>query len=318
MDFRSLSYFKVVAEELNFTRAAERLNMSQPPLSMQIKQLEEDLGVTLFIRGKRHLTLTPEGLLLKRRTDQLLDFTDKTRSELLGLKNNLAGTLHLGIVEGRAPYFVARWIAGFRDEFPLVDYSISNGSSDDVLEMLSRGNVDLAVVAAPYDTEHLDGINVGQEPWVAMIPNDHPLALRMGNSVSLADLKDEALIIPQRPSRVTAIQQWFRGVGVEPHVICRLSSYVNAIALVEQKVGICIFPQTTYTPNQHIVTKIITDPPRKNEYDLVWFRSQPPKGLAEEFIYYVKDFLEEDLLHSSRFHVKETEFSDFEEAPILD
>ena len=115
--------------------------------------------------------------------------------------------------------------------------------------MLSRGNVDLAVVAAPYDTEHLDGLCVGQEPWVAMIPNDHPLALRMGNSISLADLKDEALIIPQRASRVTAIRQWFHGVGVEPKIICKLSSYVNAIALVEQKVGICIFPQTTYTPN---------------------------------------------------------------------
>lgn len=318
MDFRSLTYFSAVAEELNFTRASEKLAMSQPPLSNAIKQLEDELGVTLFIRGKRHLTLTPEGLLLKKRASQLLELSEKTRTELLGLKNDIAGTLSLGLVEGRAPYLAARWITGFSEEFPNVDFSLANGGSDDVLEMLARGSVDLAVIAAPYDQEHLEGILVGEEPWVAIIPKDHPLAEDPSPFLPLKKLAEESLIIPQRPSRVAAIHQWFHQAGIDPHVLCRLSSYVDAVALVEQQAGICIFPQTTYTPNPHIVTKVITDPPRKNEYVLVWYRHQPPKGLAEEFVNYVTDFLEEDRLHSEKYAVKGTEFVVDPSAKLLD
>ena len=149
MDLRSLKYFVVVAQELNITRAAEKLNMSQPPLSNQIKALEEDLGVTLFIRGKRHLQLTEAGSLLLRRANQVLELTDKTRQELQEMQNGLSGTITIGMVEGRAPFLVSRWIAGFREEFPLVQFSLWNGSSDDVLERLYRGLVDRALLASP-------------------------------------------------------------------------------------------------------------------------------------------------------------------------
>ena len=120
MDFRSLKYFTVVAQELNFTRAAEKLNMSQPPLSNQIKSLEDDLGVQLFVRGKRHLQLTEAGSLLLHRTNQMLSLADKTRADLAHMENGLSGTISLGMVEGRAPYIAARFIAGFREEYPMV------------------------------------------------------------------------------------------------------------------------------------------------------------------------------------------------------
>ena len=113
MDFRTLQYFVTVAEELSFTRAAEKLNMSQPPLSNQIKAMEEDLGTTLFIRGKRHLKLTEEGNLLLARARQILEMADKTREDLAALGSELSGVIDLSIVEGRAPYLAARWIAGF-------------------------------------------------------------------------------------------------------------------------------------------------------------------------------------------------------------
>ena len=294
MDFRSLNYFRVVAEELNFTRAAERLNMSQPPLSLQIRTLEEELGVPLFIRGKRKLALTPEGLLLKRRTDQLLAFSEKTKRELREMKDELAGTLHLGLVEGRAPYLASRWIRDFRKKYPLVDYSLSNGSSDDVLEMLTRGFIDLAVIAAPYDEEHLEGVVAGREPWVAMIPRDHRLAGEPDAPIRLADLREEPLIIPQRPSRAEAILRYLRETGGEPKVLCRLSSYVDACALVEEKAGICIFPQTTYTPNPHFVTRVITEPDKQAAYVLVWYKHQPPRGLAAEFVRFVRELMKSD------------------------
>ena len=198
MELRTLRYFITVAQELNITRAAEKLNMSQPPLSNQIRGLEEELGAPLFIRGKRRLTLTAEGELLLRRARQLLDLEEKTQQELSAMQNGMSGTVNLGLVEGRAPYLAARWIAGFQEEFPLVRYSLWNGSSDDVLDRLHKGLADLAVIAAPYDTEHLEGFPVGREPWVAIIPKKHPLAQLPGDQIPLAQLAGQPLIVPTR------------------------------------------------------------------------------------------------------------------------
>ena len=170
MDLRTLRYFTVVAQERNITRAAEKLNMSQPPLSHQIRCLEEELGVQLFVRGKRRLELTDDGALLLRRAKQILELTEKTAQELRERRNQVSGTLYLGMVEGQAPYLAAGWIAGFRKRCPLVHYNLWNGSSDDVLDRLRQGLADLAIVAAPYDTERLEGFQVGEEPWAAILP----------------------------------------------------------------------------------------------------------------------------------------------------
>ncbi|MDD5931705.1 MAG: LysR family transcriptional regulator [Oscillospiraceae bacterium] len=309
MDFRNLQYFVTVAQELNFTRAAGKLQMSQPPLSNQIKALEEELGVQLFVRGKRHMTLTDAGVLLLQRAVQILEMGEKTRRDLASMGNELSGTICLGMVEGRAPYLAARWIAGFREEYPLVRYELWNGSSDDVLDQLHRGLADLAVIAAPYDEEHLDGFVVGREPWVAMISRRHPLADLPGTELPLSSLVGQPLIIPRRKSRVEAIRRWFAGIGAEPDILCEMSNYMDAVALAEQNVGISIFPQTTYTPNAHVVSKLITQPARQVEYVLVWERNQHLKtNLVREFTGYVRDFIEADLIHSPRFQVAEGEF----------
>lgn len=293
MELRTLHYFTVVARELNITRAAEKLNMSQPPLSNQIKSLEEELGVRLFVRGKRHLELTEEGALLLRRAVQILDLTDKTRQELASLRNGMTGTVYLSMVEGQAPFLAAKWIAGFREEFPLVRYNLWNGSSDDVLDRLRKGLADLAIIAAPYDTEHLEGFPVGHEPWAAMFHPDHPLARAEGDSVSLASLVGEPLIVPSRKSRIESIRRWFGEIGAEPRILCEMSNYMDAAALASQGVGVSIFPQTIGAPTELVVSKVVTQPSRQAEYILVWNKGHAPSGLTREFIHYIQDCLEE-------------------------
>lgn len=294
MELRTLRYFTVVAQELNITRAAEKLNMSQPPLSNQIKGLEEELGAQLLIRGKRHLELTEEGALLLRRALQIQELADKTRQEIASLREGMTGTVYLSMVEGRAPFLAARWIAGFREEFPRVRYSLWNGSSDDVLDRLRKGLADLAVIAAPYDTEHLEGFPVGREPWAAMLHPDHPLALRPGDTIPLSSLVGEPLIVPSRKSRVEAIRRWFGEIGAEPRILCEMSNYMDAAALTSQGVGVSIFPQTTGISNGLVVSKVVTQPARQAEYILVWNKGQAPSGLTREFIRYVQDCLEEN------------------------
>ena len=293
MELRTLHYFTVVARELNITRAAEKLNMSQPPLSNQIKALEEELGVQLFIRGKRHLELTEEGALLLRRAVQMQELADKTRQEIASLREGMTGTIYLSMVEGRAPFLAAQWIAGFREEFPLVRYNLWNGSSDDVLDRLHKGLADLAVIAAPYDTEHLEGFSVGQEPWAAMFHPDHPLAKEPGEAIPLSSLVGEPLIVPSRKSRIESIRRWFGEIGAEPQILCEMSNYMDAAALSSQGVGVSIFPQTVGVSNGLVVSKVVTQPARQAEYILVWNKGQAPSGLTREFIRYVQDYLEE-------------------------
>ena len=293
MDLKTLKYFAVVAEELNITRAAEKLRMSQPPLSNQIKALESELGTQLIIRGKRHLQLTDAGVLLYRRAVQILNMSEKAKQEIISLGTELSGLINIGVVEGRAPFFLARWIAGFQEEFPNVQYSLWNGSSDDVLDRMRAGLLDVAVIASPYDSEHLHGFAVGREPWVALMSKDHPLAKGSGNTIPLKALVNEPLIVPARKSRIEAIRSWFREVDAEPNIICEMSNYINAVALTERNVGISIFPQTTYTPNTLLVSKVITETERQIEYSLVWLKGRMLSELEHEFVDFVRDSVEE-------------------------
>lgn len=297
MDFRTLQYFVTVAEELNFTRAAEKLQMSQPPLSNSIKQLEDDLGVQLFIRGKRRLTLTEAGELLLRRSRQILELSDKTRQDLESLGNELTGQISIGMVEGRAPLYVAEWIREFSHEYPQVQYDLQNSDGDHILSLLSRGLIDIAVIARPYDHEHLEGIPVGREPWAAIMPVSHPLAKEPGSTIPLRKLSGVPLLVPTRASRQTAIQRWFASVGCEPHIIGSLSNYIDAAALAANNTAICIFPMTWHNQLAGVASKVIVDPAKYAEYVLVWNLDTPPRGAALTFVNFVRDYLK-DAKHS--------------------
>jgi DNA-binding transcriptional LysR family regulator len=316
MDLRALHYFVIVAEERNITRAAERLKMSQPPLSAQLKGLEDELGVQLFIRGKRHLTITDAGTHLYRRARQILELTSQTEQELRSLEG-LSGNLNISLVEGRAPFFLARWIAGFRSEFPQVAVHLWNGSTDEVMERLQRGLADLAMVAAPYNTEQFDGIPVGREPWVAMMSIDHPLAKEGGRFLPLKKLAGQPLYIPSRRSRLDSICAWFGELGQEPNIAGDLSSYVDAVALAEQNAGVCIFPMTTYNESDLIVKKIITESARQVEYALIWKRNERLTVIEQEFINFVQDCLEEERRGTQSYRMPESEYLPPEDTKYL-
>ena len=296
MDLRALHYFVVVAEELNITRAAERLNMSQPPLSAQIKSLEEELGVQLFIRGKRHLTITDAGTYLYRRARQILELSEQTQQELMSL---------------------ARWISGFRSEFPRVAIHLWNGSGDEVMERVQRGLADLALVATPYNAEQLDGFSVGREPWAAMMSKNHPLAAEEGQFLPLRKLVGQPLYIPSRRSRLDSIRAWFEELGEEPTIAGDLSHYIDAVALSEQNAGICIYPMTTYNVSDLIVTKIITESARQVEYALVWKRNDRQTELQQEFINFVQDCMEEERRGTQPYIMPEREYFPPEDTKYL-
>ena len=292
MDLRSLTYFTVVAEERNFTRAAQRLSMSQPPLSNQIKALEAELGTPLFIRGSRGVQLTEAGKLLYRRSAQLLDLAERTQEEVRSLAMGLSGTLCLGSVAGLAPFLAAKWLSGFRAEFPLVRFEIANGSSDDVIDQIQRGFIELGLIAAPYDNEHLEGIPVGEEPWCAFVSDTHPLAESSDRPLPLKALAGEPLIVPHRSSRIDEIRSWFQVAGAEPNIIGEHSNFVDVLAMARAHVGVCIFPQTAPEPMPGVVCRRIIEPSHQAKYLMVRKRGASMSELSQAFWDYIQDDLQ--------------------------
>ena len=293
MDLRGLHYFSAVAEELNFTRAAQRLCMSQPPLSNQLKALEEELGTPLFLRGGRTLQLTEAGKVLYRRASQLLDLAERTQEEVSSLAMGLSGTLCLGSVAGLAPFLAARWLAGFREEYPLVRFEIVNGSSDDIIDQIQRGYIELGLIAAPYDDEHLEGIPVGDEPWCAIMSRRNPLAAEPEKPLPLKELAGQPLIVPHRRSRVDEIRSWFQQAGAEPTIIGEHSNYVDVLAMASADVGISIFPQTAPETMPGIVCRRIVEPSHQARYLLVRKRNTSISELSQAFLDFVTDDLQE-------------------------
>lgn len=293
MELRHIRYFFIVAEELSFTRAAERLCIAQPPLSRQIQDLEKELGAKLFVRRSKGLQLTSEGVLFKQYARQILSLVDKSVEEIREMQGGIQGTLYLASVEGHGPRLLSEWIAGFRKEYPHVQYSLWNGNSDDVMDRLMNGLCDLAIIMEPYNAEGLHGIRVYQEPWIAMIPPGHPLSVE-GEEIELKELAGCDLIVPSRRSRIQEICRWFDSVGVEPQIRCEMAHMMNVYELTEQGVGIAIFPASAgeVWRDESIRVKKIVNPSVTASYVLIWNANRQLSHVAQRFIQFVSDSMQ--------------------------
>lgn len=139
MELRVLEYYLMVAREENITRAAETLHITQPTLSRQIAQMEDELGVKLFHRGKHNITLTEDGLLLKRRAQEIVELAEKTKQELTHDAKDLSGTISIGSGEAKSMHLLAELIAGFRRKHPKVNFDIYSTTSDAIKERIEKG-----------------------------------------------------------------------------------------------------------------------------------------------------------------------------------
>ena len=291
MELRVLKYFVTVAEELNITRAAEKLNISQPPLSNQIRALEEELDTVLFIRGKRHLLLTESGQLLYRHAKEILSLSEKTSNEIRQMGKNISGTISIGLVEGSAPDIASKWIESFIRKYPDIKFRIMDGNSDELIERLRSGLINLAVITSPCDQTLLNSFKVGQEKMTAFMSKDNPLSQLPGETIDLSLLKDQSLIVPSRESINDMIYEWFKEIKAEPRIVCKMENYLDVAALAGCNVGVSLFPKTSYVLNQQIVAKEIVNSGRLVEYLFVWLKGKPLPLADEAFIDFVRKSL---------------------------
>ncbi|WP_347564850.1 LysR family transcriptional regulator [Clostridium intestinale] len=177
MEIRVLKYFLTVTRVENITKAAELLHITQPTLSRQLMQLEEELRAQLFLRGKNKITLTEEGMLLKRRVEEIIDLADKTEREFSEQDDLIGGEVFIGAAEINSMHVLADVIQGFREKYPRVKYNLHSGNADDVKEKIDKGLIDIGLLLEPVNIEKYDFIRLPQkETWGLLMSKDSPLA----------------------------------------------------------------------------------------------------------------------------------------------
>ena len=205
MDIRILRYFLTVAKEQNFTKAAEQLNITQPTLSRQLAALEEELGSVLFNRSGRNITLTEEGLLLKRRALEIIDLQEKIIDEFKGNEEEVEGVITIGCGEFAAVEILTQIC---KKRYPLVQIALHTGTADMILEMMNKGLIDIGLFLEPISTEDLEYIRFqDSDQWVISMRADDPLAKK--EVITKEDLLRIPLILPERYSVQSEIANWF-------------------------------------------------------------------------------------------------------------
>lgn len=208
MELRILRYFLMVAKEQSFTKAAEQLHITQPTLSRQLAAFEEELGIVLFVRKGKNITLTDEGILLKRRALEILNLEERTLEELRGTEEVIEGTVTIGCGEFAAVEILAKICKQYKEKYPLVQIALHTATADTIYEMMNKGLVDIGVFMEPIDTEGLDYIRMKEsDHWVVGMRPDDPLTDK--EFIEKEDILEKPLILPERMGVQSELANWF-------------------------------------------------------------------------------------------------------------
>ena len=177
MEIRVLRYFLAVAREGNITGAANSLHLSQPTLSRQIKDLEEELGKPLLVRKSHRVALTPEGVLFRKRAEEIISMVDKTEAEFSAMQNTISGDIYIGGGETQAIRQIAAILRNLRESYPEIHYHLYSGNAEDVTERLDKGLLDFGILIQPADLTKYDSLNLpAKDIWGVVMRKDSPLA----------------------------------------------------------------------------------------------------------------------------------------------
>ncbi|MBP2661963.1 MAG: transcriptional regulator, LysR family [Firmicutes bacterium] len=246
MELRHLRYFVAVAEELHFTRAAERLNMAQPPLSQQIRQLESELGVQLFQRTKRQVELTAAGKNFLKNVYKILIDLDKTCDSAQRAQKGEIGNIVVGFT-GTATYdILPKLLQPYRSEFPFVDISVLQLSTTDQIQSLLNGEINIGILCAPIKNSQLNFEVIHQEPFIIAMPRNHPLASKSGPIEVQEFSKELFIMIPRNSGQIyyDTIINICHNAGFSPNITQEVHELHTSISLVAAGMGVALVPDS--------------------------------------------------------------------------
>ena len=288
MNLHVLGYFLTVAREQNITKAAEILHITQPTLSRQLVQLEEELGVQLFDRTQRKLTLTPAGNLLVHRGKDIMEMVDKAETEIRDTDTNLNGNISFGAGELNAVNVLADIIAAFQKQYPGVTFDIFTNTTDIMQERMEKGLLDISLAVEPIDVTNYDYIEMPQKEIMGIyMRKDSPLAAKQ--KISIKDLEGMPLILPTRLQVRSQILNWLSGHIAQVRIVGTINLVSNKAMIVERNncYGIGVFYPPVLDGN---VCFRPMYPAVENRVYLTWRKGMPQSPTVQKFIQFAREY----------------------------
>lgn len=287
MEIRVLRYFLEIAREGSITAASNLLHISQPTLSRQIMELEEELGKKLFTRKSHSMGLTKEGRILRKRAEEIISLVDKAEMEFKSMENEVAGDIYIGGGETRGIYLLAQTAKELYDDYPDIHFHLYSGNSQDVAERLDKGLLDFGVFIQPVDLSKYESLELPvKDIWGVVMRKDDPLAEK--NTIKKDDLLGKPLIV-SRQAMVNHPEnsyiQWFGENYKDLNVVTTFNLFYNAALMVEAGMGyaLTIDGLIRGTQDNPLCTRPL-EPKLEAGLSIAWKKHQVPSSAAELFL----------------------------------
>lgn len=283
MELRVLQYFLAVAREQNISAAAQSLHLTQPTLSRQLMELEKELGKQLMVRGSRKITLTEDGMRLRRRAEEILELVDRTEKEVMQSDDTVSGDIYIGTGETDGVRQIVRAANQLQGSHPGIRFHIVSGDAMDVCERLDKGLLDFGILLGDMDKTKYSCMELPmKDTWGILMRRDSPLAQR--ETVSPRDLWDKPLILSRQVDNKSGLYRWLRKEPSELHTVATYNLIYNASLMVDEGMGYAFtLDKLVNTAGSNLCFRPLKPRLELGMY-LVWKKSQLFSRAAELFL----------------------------------
>ena len=284
MNISDMKNFQAIVEAGNISGAAKKLNIAQPALSRQMKQLEETLNVQLFERGSRKIRLTEAGQLFHERAGQILGLVDGALQEMNGFTTGLGGTISLGTVTTSGVALLPNLIAKFYRLYPDVTFQLWEGDGTRVLELLQNGVIEVGIIRAPFDAGIYESLTLPDEPIAIAMKNPECYCGEKPETIRLAELASQPLIIPLRWKDL--FLEWCAEAGFTPRIICFSDGIMLNLLWTKLGIGMALVPRSSEDVflDPALTYKTISEPALTTQTVIVWMRNRRLSASSKHFL----------------------------------
>ena len=290
MELRDLKYFLAVAREQNISAAAQSLHLTQPTLSRQLKELEEELGKTLMIRGNRTITLTEEGMLLRKRAEEILELVGRTEKEVMRSDDTISGDIYIGTGETDGMRQIARVANQIQKKNPGIHFHIVSGDAVDVCERLDQGLLDFGILLGDIDKTKYRYLELPmKDTWGVLMQRTSPLAQQ--DSVLPQDLWEKPLILSRQVDNKSELYRWLGKEPAQLHTVATYNLIYNASLMVDEGMGYAFtLAKLVNTTGTDLCFRPLQPRLELGMY-LVWKKSQMFSKASEVFLECLRGYL---------------------------
>ena len=287
MDIKQLTYFITIVEEGTITHAANKLHMAQPPLSTQLKLLEDELGTKLIERGARKIKLTDAGKILYKRAKHIVEITNSTTKEIEEFRKGIQGTLRLGTISSSGTVLLSKRVIDFNKKYPNIKFEIHEGNTYELIEKINSGIIEVGIVRTPFNSQNLECLFLQLEPMVAVMSYDYKFKSD-SDEIILDDLKDMPLIIYRRFEKMLLAE--FQDLGFEPNIFCINDDARTTILWARAGLGIGIVPKSAinFEFMDNIKYKVINKDTLRTQISAIWIKERYLSLAAKRFLEFFK------------------------------